>query len=126
MITQKEFCYVDRKGKSWYVPANNAIDGASIPKILWSAIGGPYEGDYRRASVIHDYFCVVKTEPSKLVHNMFYEAMLCDGVEPGKAAYMYTAVRLFGPRWDKDGKSISPSPDDVDRLEQLMDQLLGD
>jgi hypothetical protein len=30
---------------------------------------------------------------------MFYEAMLCDGVSEERALAMYTAVRLFGPKW---------------------------
>jgi hypothetical protein len=82
------------------VPAGAEIDGASIPKVFWSIVGGPYTGLYRNASVIHDYYCDVRTRPWKEVHRMFYDAMLASGVDKMKAKLMYLAVRFGGPRWD--------------------------
>ena len=99
MILQEDFSYVDPNGKEWRVPAHTTIDGASIPKVLWSHIGPPFVGDYRRASVIHDYFCDTKSEPSKDVHRMYYHAALAGGVSPPAAKGMYLAIRLAGPSW---------------------------
>jgi hypothetical protein len=82
------------------VPAKAVVDGASIPKLFWSILGGPYEGKYRNASVIHDWFCDRRTMPWSMVHRVFYEAMLDSGVEPLTAKMMYLAVYYAGPRWD--------------------------
>lgn len=94
--------YIDDETKEWSVPSGWKVDGASIPRPLWSVIGGPFEGKYRNASVIHDYYCDTKTEAWWSVHRVFYEAMLTSGVDPSKAKVMYLAVFHFGPRWPSD------------------------
>ena len=43
-------------------------------------IGGPFEGKYRVASIIHDYYRDVRSRPWQDVHRVFYEAMLASGV----------------------------------------------
>jgi hypothetical protein len=93
------FKYIDPAGIEWYAPQGSLIDGASIPRVAWSLIGGPFEGRYREASVIHDVACVQKTRPWNSVHEFFYFAMLTSGVDPLKAKVMYAAVHHFGPRW---------------------------
>lgn len=72
-------------GKKWHVPEKTIIDGASIPKILWSFVGSPFVGKYRRASVIHDHYCDNGTEQQSEVHLMFKEAMLTDGASSWEA-----------------------------------------
>jgi hypothetical protein len=62
-------------------------------------LGGPFDGKYRNASVIHDWFCDRRSAPWERVHRVFYEAMLASGVEPYKAKLMYLAVYYQGPRW---------------------------
>ena len=91
--------FTDSKGVGWLAPTGSIIDGASIPRFFWRLIGAPLSGIYRRASVIHDVFCVTKTRPHKEVHKMFYEAMIADNVPKLKAKSMYRAVRMFGPKW---------------------------
>lgn len=95
----KDFYYTDPTGHRWHAPAGSIIDGASIPKPAWSFIGGPFEGQYRNASVIHDVACVKKSRPWKATHRAFYTGMLASGVSPTKAKVMYAAVYHFGPRW---------------------------
>jgi hypothetical protein len=99
MKLTEPFAFVDARGKYWSVPSGVVVDGASIPQFFWSLIGGPFEGPYRQASVIHDRFCDTRTRSYPDVHNMFYEAMLVDGVGPKKAWMMYQAVVKFGPTW---------------------------
>jgi len=101
-----EIRYIDPKGVEWIVPVDAIINGASIPKRLWSLIGSPFVGRYRRASVFHDQACTERTRPWKQVHKMFYYAMLEDGVPKDTAYLMYVAVRDFGPRWDENGNEI--------------------
>jgi len=91
--------YVQPSGEQWPVDKGSMLDGASIPKIFWSLIGGPFEGRYRDASIVHDHYCSSRDRPWRAVHRMFYEAMRCSGVAPAKAKIMYYAVYRFGPRW---------------------------
>ena len=75
------------------------VDGASIPEAFWSFIGGPFEGKYRNASVVHDFYCDTRTETWEDVHMVFYNGMRAAGVDPITAKIMYSAVYNFGPRW---------------------------
>ncbi|KRR06205.1 hypothetical protein CQ12_11505 [Bradyrhizobium jicamae] len=93
------FEFIDANGRRWPVPAGTIIDGASIPRVFWSVIGGPFEGAYRGPSVIHDYFCDVRTRKYPEVHLNFHECMLAAGVSPSLAWLMYRAVAVFGPKW---------------------------
>ncbi|MEN8141930.1 MAG: DUF1353 domain-containing protein, partial [Thermodesulfobacteriota bacterium] len=102
----KTLTFTDGAGKVWEAPAGAKIDGASIPKLLWSLIGSPFVGKYRRATVFHDIYCQTRSEPHRKVHDMFLEAMLADGVSVSKAKMMHDAVINYGPRWDKDGNLI--------------------
>jgi len=99
MILVEDFTFRDSAGVFWDAPTGSIVDGASIPRLLWSALSSPFCGQYRRASVLHDVACQRKKRPHKEVHKMFYEAMLCDGVSVFKAKIMYRAVTLFGPKW---------------------------
>src|SRR6266536_2172098 len=49
-----ELRYTDPQGVVWVAPIGSVVDGASIPRYLWSIMGGPFEGKYRNASVLHD------------------------------------------------------------------------
>ncbi len=91
--------FIDSQGKRWTARKGSVIDGASIPRFAWRVIGSPFVGKYRRASVIHDVYCVNRSQPAQAVHDMFREAMLADGVSKTKAFAMYQAVDKFGPRW---------------------------
>jgi hypothetical protein len=95
-----DFAYVDPAGKRWKAKRNSTIDGASIPQAFWGT-GGPYEGSYREASVVHDYYCdeAPKTATWQAVHRMFFDGMLASGVDRARALVMYGAVYRFGPRW---------------------------
>ena len=101
MTLVEPFQYIDRHDRKWSVPRGIAVDGASIPQVFWSVIGGPFEGRYRNASVIHDYYCDAKSRSWQDVHLVFYEAMLASGVKAPTAYLMYKAVEQFGPRWSE-------------------------
>ncbi|MGL4464544.1 MAG: DUF1353 domain-containing protein [Planctomycetia bacterium] len=95
----EDFVYVDPRGRAWTAGKDSIVNGASIPKALWSITGGPLEGKYRNASIVHDEGCVKMTEPSERVHLMFYEACRCGGVPEYQAKVLYAAVYHFGPKW---------------------------
>jgi hypothetical protein len=89
------------------VPRGATVDGASIPWLLWTPLGGPFEGKYRDASVVHDYYCSVHSTDHRSVHLMFYRAMMVSGVSVARAKVMYLAVKFFGPSWsDMDVKNV--------------------
>lgn len=94
------YSYTDPAGEIWTVPTDTIVDGASIPQLFWSVIGGPLEGKYRNASVVHDFYCDEKTRPWEAVHRVFFDAMLESGVDELQAKVMYYAVYVFGPRWE--------------------------
>lgn len=97
----KPFGYTDPGGVAWDVPKGAKVDGASIPRPLWSIIGGPFEGRYRKASVIHDWFCDRRSRPWKDVHRVFFHAMITSRVASVQAKVMYAGVYLAGPRWSE-------------------------
>jgi hypothetical protein len=99
MTLTAPFAYIDRAGVRWDAPVGSVVNGASIPRAFWSLIGGPFSGEFRNASVVHDVACVDRTRPWKQVHQMFYEACRCGGVGAVKAKTMYYAVFHYGPRW---------------------------
>lgn len=99
-----DLVFIDPKGKKWVAPKGYTVDGASIPRPLWSLIGSPLVGKYRIASVIHDVACEEKKRPWREVHKVFHYAMLASGVSSKRASIMYNAVYEGGPRWGKDAE----------------------
>jgi hypothetical protein len=95
----RDFGYRDPQGQIWRVPAGVEVDGASIPQLFWSIIGGPFEGNYIHASVVHDHFCTVRSRSSEATHRAFYLGMRAKGVADRTATKMFQAVAAFGPRW---------------------------
>jgi hypothetical protein len=99
MTLLNELRYTDPEGKVWIAPAGSVVDGASIPRSLWSLMGGPFEGRYRNASVLHDVAYDQKTKPWPECDRMFYNAMRCSGVSAVDAGMMYYALRKMGHHW---------------------------
>lgn len=98
-ILLQDFQFTDPNGLRWTTPKGWEVDGASIPRIAWSVVGGPMSGKYLYASVIHDRYCDTKTRTALATHRTFYYGMKASGVSDGKAKVMYWAVRTFGPSW---------------------------
>lgn len=111
--------YYRPDGSDWPVPAGADLDGASIPRPFWSLIGGPLEGKYRNASIVHDRYCVTQDRSWEETHRMFYDAMRCSGTGRALAGVMFYAVYRFGPRWPAPGLeavgiAVSVPPIDAD------------
>ncbi|NDC53526.1 MAG: DUF1353 domain-containing protein [Planctomycetia bacterium] len=126
MTLVEPFAYVDAAAVRWIAPAGAVVNGASIPRPFWSLIGGPFEGRFRNASVVHDVACVERTRAWRQVHRMFYEACRCGGVGAVEAKTMYYAVYHFGPRWRLEGGMLrdetppQPSARDVATIEAFF------
>jgi uncharacterized protein DUF1353 len=112
MTLLSELRYTDPKGGVWIAPAGSVVDGASIPRSLWTIMGGPFEGKYRNASVLHDVAYEQHNRPWEECDRMFYNAMRCSGVGRVEAGTMYYALYKFGRHWKfevKRAKPVKPS-----------------
>jgi hypothetical protein len=94
-----DFRFLDPSDIEWKAERGFVSDGASIPRSLWTIVGGPLDGKYRRASIIHDKYCEIRTRSWKDTHRVFYFGMRASGVSESKARTMYFAVLIGGPRW---------------------------
>jgi endonuclease I len=124
----KPLTYVAESGERWPVEAAVVVDGASIPRAFWSLIGGPFEGRYRNASIVHDRYCDLRSRSWEATHRMFHDAMRCSGVPLLKAKVMFYAVYRFGPRWTVGQEATGSiltfekrAPTDADALSLLED-----
>ena len=112
MTLLSELRYTDPQGQIWIAPAGSVVDGASIPRSLWSLMGGPFEGKYRNASVLHDVAYDQHNRPWQDCDRMFYNAMRCSGVSAVEAKTMYYALYKFGRHWKfpiRKAKRVKPS-----------------
>ncbi len=96
MTLLSELRYTDPQGVVWIAAAGSQVDGASIPRSLWSLMGGPFEGKYRNASVLHDVAYEQKNRPHEVCDRMFYNAMRCSG------APLESAESGAGKSWRRD------------------------
>jgi hypothetical protein len=108
MTLLHELRYTDPNGVVWVAPAGSVVDGASIPRSLWSFMGGPFEGRYRNASVLHDVSYDQKDRPPQDCDRMFYNAMRCSGVGAVEAKTMYYSLLRFGRHWKFSVKRAKP------------------
>ena len=108
MILVTELRYTDPTGEVWVAPAGSVTDGASIPRYLWSIMGGPFEGQYRNAAVLHDVAYGEHNRPWQDCDRMFYYAMRCSGVNAVEAKTMFYALFKFGHHWKFPIKKAKP------------------
>ena len=90
----EDFWYDDPTGQRWMAPKDSVVDGASIPEALWSTVGSPYTGDYRRASIVHDVACGSPGVLRRDADAMFYSACLAGGCSLAQAKVLYLGVRI--------------------------------
>lgn len=78
------------------IPKTFQSDGASIPQIVWSAVGHPFQKYVRPAAILHDFLYRSQIFDKDICDQLFYDAMICSGVPSAKAQTFYLAVKLFG------------------------------
>jgi hypothetical protein len=94
MMMLEDFSYTDPEGRLWPALRGSIVNGASIPRPLWSTVGSPYTEDYRRASIVHDIACDTPGVPRKEADVMFYYACRAGGCSAGQARILYAGVRI--------------------------------
>ncbi len=75
------------------VPVGFISDGASIPRIAQSLIGGPWSGRYSESAVIHDYLYETMPITKRKADRIFLDGMKILGVIWWRRNLMYLAVR---------------------------------
>ncbi len=107
----EDFWYLDQDERRWDVPAGTVVNGASIPRTLWSSVGSPYTGNYRRAALVHDAAVgregVLRSEADA----MFYFACLAGGCSQLQAKMLYAGVRIGA--WASDTHLFAMEPASV-------------
>lgn len=126
----EDFWFEDRVGRRWDAPADAVVDGASIPQPLWSIVGSPYTGRYRRGSVVHDVACerAATSAERRAADRMFYEACRVGGCSVEEACILYLGVRI-GAIWP--AAAVAPtiprvSKTAADRRVEAAFQLAGE
>ena len=131
MVLLNELRYTDPYGEVWIAPAGSRVNGASIPRAFWTMIGGPFNGKYRKASVLHDVAYEQQSRPWEEVDRMFYNAMRCSGVGALTAKTMYYALRRHGTHWkhrqalpatDTPARSSAVGPGEVSEIQNWVRQ----
>ncbi len=113
MKLQEAFSYTDWEGHVLEAPVGFESDGATIPRAAWSIIGGPWNGKYIAAAVVHDVGCDTHKYSWQITGRLFYEAMVDSDVPKAQALTMYYAVLVGGPHWNLIAAPTGPSRDDV-------------
>ncbi|TGE14967.1 DUF1353 domain-containing protein [Hymenobacter elongatus] len=96
----RDFWFKDPAGTTWRAPQGSVVNGASIPAPLWSTVGSPYTGAYRRASIVHDVACDLSMHAPNpqaarsAADYMFYQACRAGGCSAAEAELLYVGVRL--------------------------------
>jgi hypothetical protein len=128
MVLLNELRYTDPYGQVWIAPAGSKVDGASIPRAFWTIMGGPFEGKYRKASVLHDVAYEQQRVAPEEADLMFYNAMRASGVGATTAKTMYYVLLRHGRHW-KHRQALPASdarrpteinPGEVDEIQQWI------
>jgi hypothetical protein len=100
-----DIAFTDAGGKVWLARKGAILDGENFPPELHVLSGLPYLAEYRKAGVIHDYFCRARSESWRQVHRTLYHASVVEGVTETQAKTLYAVVYAGGWRWEPKGSS---------------------
>ncbi len=88
------FWYTDPKGRRWEAPKGAVTNGATIPRTLWSSVGSPFTGRYRRAAIIHDVALRNAAIVRDDADSMFFLACMAGGCAALECKLLYAGVRI--------------------------------
>lgn len=122
------FTFTDAAGRVWDAPKGHRVDGASIPRSLWTMVGSPYTGDYRRASILHDVNCDRHPQDGpdrRAGDEMFYAACRAGGCGRLEAKLLFLGVRL-GSSWAGRGLRATSTEEKVKLRLSADDRAMQD
>ena len=103
MRTVEDFGFRQTKGKFWKVTRGQVFDGKGMPPLFSYLLGPPYEGSFRKSSMVYESATQRMTEKWDEAQRMFFEAAVAEGVAPRDAKVMYLLLALQGSRWEVPG-----------------------
>jgi len=87
---------VNIRGHKILIPGFFCIDGASIPRYLWSIIYHPFDARVILAALVHDWLYWSHQVSKEEADLIFLDLLIANGVNPYTAYLMYKAVAVFG------------------------------
>jgi len=105
MKLAEDFAYREASGKLWRAPRGQVLDGKGLPPLFRHLAGHPFEGGFRKASVLYDAATRQMINNWGDAQRMFYEASVAEGVFPADAKAMYAVLAAQGSRWEVKGSS---------------------
>jgi hypothetical protein len=100
-------------GSTITVPASFQCDGANIPRPLWNLVGSPFQPEFMPAAVLHDWLYHTHATDRALADRAFLSMLRQWEVGVVRAWLVYSAVRLFGFSYWRNG------PDDLAYIDRL-------
>jgi hypothetical protein len=94
MCLLEPFWYIDPQGRRWDAPKGSITNGASIPRTLWSSVGSPFTGGYRRAAIVHDIALRTPGIVRDEADTMFYFACLAGDCMLIEGKLLHAGVRV--------------------------------
>lgn len=88
--------------EGFVIPAGHKSDGASVPRFLWTPVGGPFSARFAKAAWLHDWLYVKASNEQapdvtrKQCDDMFHRMLKENGVHVVRAWFMWLAVYVFG------------------------------
>lgn len=79
-----------------HIPAGYEWDGATIPRVFWSLVGGPFDLQIVAASLVHDWLYFTRLWDRKKADRALRDLMVAAGAPQKRARVIYRAVRVFG------------------------------
>jgi hypothetical protein len=76
------------------------VKGTGLPPLFRDLIGQPFDGAFRKSSIVYDYVTHKMTEPWDDAQHMFLDASVAEGVTQAEAKAMYMLLRAQGSRWE--------------------------
>ena len=94
------FSFRQPDGKVWVVPGGHIVKGTGFPPLFRDHFGQPFNGGFRKSSIVYDYVTQKMTEPWDDAQNMFLDASVAEGTAQAGAKSMYMLLRAQGSRWE--------------------------
>ncbi len=97
IVLESAMAYYDVRSKQLFVvPEGFISDGCSIPQALWSVLGHPFSKEVRVAAILHDFLYRNNVISRKKADQMFFDALVSEGMSEELAQAFYLGVRLGG------------------------------
>lgn len=89
--------WIRADGTTVVIPAGFVCDGATVPRVVWSLVGGPFDGPYLPGAILHDFLLSVRTpgQPVWGIHKEFYNGMRANNTSWLISNLFYRSVQTY-------------------------------